>query len=409
MTNILGINLSEITALGAQEKIKKLLAEPGQAHVVTPNPEIILEALHDEEFFYILNKAQLSLADGVGLKLAGWLMRHNIARVTGSDLSVKLLAYAAEAGIKTAILNWQDGLSSAEEIKMALDKRFPGLKILIVNVSREPGLETGLIKKINDFAPQLLFSALGFPYQEKVIYHNLKQLPSVRVALGVGGTFDFLTGRAKRAPRFVRQLGLEWLWRLLKQPRRYRRIFRATFVFLGRVFKAKFISRFRYRPNVACFLYKKTPVGPQVLLVQREDEDNHWQLPHGGTDGEGLETAGRRELREETGATNLRTVATFKNVYRYKFSGLLSKKAYRQSRELSPGSHDVKRFKFDYKGQSQGLYIAEFLGLDSEIKINFWDHTAWKWVPAGKLVESVHPVRQVAVQKFLDKFLSLNI
>ncbi|MFA5754406.1 MAG: WecB/TagA/CpsF family glycosyltransferase, partial [Patescibacteria group bacterium] len=197
MADILGINLSEITAKEALKKIVGFLAGPGQHYIVTPNPEIILEARRDKEFFNILNKADLALADGFGLQIAGRLTGQHLARVTGSDLTVELLTMAAREGIKTAILNWRGGLSTAEEIQSVLEKKFSDLKFITLDVERTPLLTTETISRINDFQPALLFSALGFPYQEKIIFHNLNRLPSVRVALGVGGSFDFLTGRAK--------------------------------------------------------------------------------------------------------------------------------------------------------------------------------------------------------------------
>jgi len=408
MVNILGINLSKINATTAREKIKKFLNEPGQHYVVTPNPEIILASHQDEEFFYILNKADLSLADGFGLKIAGLLTGDYVSRVTGSDLTIELLKLAAQEGIKTLILNWREGLSTAQEISTALITKFSGLNLLVLDISRETILNPETVQKINDFSPILMFSALGFPAQEKVIYHNLKKLPSVRVALGVGGSFDFLTGKAKRAPRVFRQLGLEWLWRLIKQPNRHQRIFKATFVFLIKLIYAKTIGRFCYRANVVGLLYKNTPSGKQILIVEREDTKDHWQLPQGGTDGEDVETAGRRELREEIGTDKIKTKAVLKNIHRYTFASLTGKKSHQPNNELKPIRTNSVH-KTNYKGQKQSLYIAEFLGQDSDIKINFWDHRAWKWVPTEKLVESVHPARQKGAKIFLEKLQSLNL
>ncbi len=403
MPNILGINLSPDKPIEARKKIVNWLESKGSKFVVTPNPEIILASHQDEEFFYILNKADLSLPDGIGLKIAARIFGSNLARITGSDTTNFLLQVANEKKYKILILNWKDGLSSATKIQQALKNKFPNLTFLVLDISRELKLSSEIIQQINNFSPVLLFCTLGFPYQEKLIYHNLSTLPTVRVAMGVGGTFDFLSGQARRAPLFLRYLGLEWFWRLLIQPQRYKRIFQATFSFLVKVLKAKFINRFRYRPNVVCFLYKNTDLGPQVLIVEREDDPNHWQLPQGGTDHEDLIMAGKRELREETGVVSIEEKAIFKNVHRYKFLGKLAKKSYRIN-----DAYESKKYKYDYCGQKQSLFIAKFIGSDEEIKINFWDHTAWKWVPAENLVSSVHSVRQAGAQKFLDKFLSLQ-
>ncbi len=407
MANILGIKFSELSAPEVLQKIESFLQGDKQHYAVTPNPEIILSAHNDEEFFYILNKADLSLADGFGLKVASKLLSSKIERVTGADTAFALLEYAAQNNVKVAVINWEEGLSAKEEILQAATKKFPGLNIAVFNAPRNIKLADSLIADINSFSPQLLFCGLGFPFQEKVIYHNLKKLPSIKVALGIGGTFDFLTGKAKRAPSLWQYLGLEWLWRLIIQPKRYKRIFRATFIFLIKIIRARFINRLRYRPNVACWLYRDTPTGKEVLIVEREDSPGHWQLPQGGTDGEDIETAGKRELMEEINTTSLETKAVFKNIHRYDFEGALRKKILEESGQSE--SFEIKKYKFDFKGQIQSLYIARFTGDESEIEIKFWDHVAWKFVPVEKLLETLHPIRKEGAKKFLDKFLSLNL
>lgn len=106
------------------------------------------------------------------------------------------------------------------------------------DIGREVGQDLSDLAK---FKPDILFCTLGAPYQEKFIYHNLKNLPSVKVVIGVGGAFDFLTGKIKRAPKIMRWMCLEWLWRLKKQPRRARRIYQAVIVFPWEFIKWRFI------------------------------------------------------------------------------------------------------------------------------------------------------------------------
>ena len=268
MVNILGINLSGLNRSEVLKKITDFLNSDIPHYVVTPNPEIILAANKDEELFYILNEADLSLADGFGLKIAGWLYGINIPRVTGADTTVELLKMAAEKGSRVMILNWENGLSQPAEIKTALEKKFPGLIFTVLNISRDIFLSDENTEKINQFAPKILFNTLGSPYQEKLMYHNIKKLPSVRVALGIGGSFDFITGKAKRAPKIFRFLGLEWFWRLLisffghNPKKRIKRIYQATFVFIGKILKGRFFYPFFYRQNVACFLYRKKRLVP---------------------------------------------------------------------------------------------------------------------------------------------------
>lgn len=235
MPAILGINLSNGSEEEALKKVSEFLNGNSMHYLVTPNPEIILAAQTDPDFFKILNQADLSLADGFGLKLAGLLTKQKITRITGADFSLKILALAQMRKLKVMIINWENGLSSAREIKAVLQKNYPHLDCLVADVSRDLSLDAGAQVVLNDFAPTIIFTTLGFPYQEKIIFNNLKNWPSVRLAIGVGGTFDFLTGKARRAPRIMRQLGLEWLWRLIRQPRRIVRIYRATFVFMAKI------------------------------------------------------------------------------------------------------------------------------------------------------------------------------
>ena len=109
MANILGIKLSELNREAALEKADEFLNSNKNHFIVTPNPEIILAAHDDEEFFHILNQADLSLADGMGLKIAGLLMQERIYRLTGADFTLDLLNLAAKKNYKTLILNWSQG------------------------------------------------------------------------------------------------------------------------------------------------------------------------------------------------------------------------------------------------------------------------------------------------------------
>lgn len=403
MVNILGINLSALSPENALKKISGFLNDGGQHYIVTPNPEIILASHQDEELFYILNHASLSLADGFGIKLAGLITGHNIPRQTGADLSLDLLSLAKEQKLKIVVLNWKNGLSNQEEIKSSLDKRYPGLESLVLDCERATGVDQAILEKIRAFSPVILFNTFGSPLQEKFIYHNLNKMPSVKIAIGIGGAFDFITGKIKRAPKIFRNLGLEWLWRLFKQPKgtrrkqRIKRVFRATVIFSLVLLRSR-LNHLFYRKNVACFLYKDTPEGRKVLIVEREDDPGHWQLPQGGTDGEPLEKAGAREMSEELNTDKFLMKATFKNLHRYLFPPVS---------EQSPLSLS-RRFIFDYKGQKQGLFVAEFTGRDEDIKINFWDHRNWRWVDIDNLVDSIHPNRRAAAQIFLDKLQTLN-
>ncbi|MFA5248383.1 MAG: WecB/TagA/CpsF family glycosyltransferase [Patescibacteria group bacterium] len=399
---ILGVNIDNTTKQAVLEKISDFLKVDNKksSYIVTPNPEIILEAQKDEELFYILNQADLSLPDGIGVKFAGWLSGVNFKRISGADITADILALAEKAGRRIGVLIWNGGWSHKKEVEKALKEKYPNLNFVVEEIGREENIS--LKTNFLEFNPEIIFVGLGFPWQEKFIYHQLKNIPSAKIALGIGGTFDYLTGRKKRAPHFIRTIGLEWLWRLVTQPKnvgpsRVSRIRNAVVVFTAKFIKNKFINRFFYRPNIACLLYKKESVDNKtfqykILLAERKGWPGHWQLPQGGIDGENPMAAGERELREELNTKKFVAKRIFPNIFRYEFP------------KLKTIPDENSRRYSGYKGQRQSLFIAEFTGNNEDIKVNFWDHSAWKWVETEQLIASVHPIRKRTTQRFLKKF-----
>lgn len=256
--NILGIKINNSTKKEVLEEIEKMLISEKQHYLVTPNPEIILAAIeHNEDYFYILNKADISLPDGIGLKIAGWFMGINLQRITGADLIKDILKLAEKQKIKIAILNKKDGLSNAKEIITVLIKKYPKLKLIVQDIDEQIIIKEEIITRINEFQSKIIFCTFGAPLQEKIIFHNLANLPTVKIGMGIGGAFDFLTNKIKRASKLFRLIGLEWLWRLIKQPHRWKRIYNAVIIFPIKFFLWYFILPFFHRSNVACLLYKK--------------------------------------------------------------------------------------------------------------------------------------------------------
>jgi N-acetylglucosaminyldiphosphoundecaprenol N-acetyl-beta-D-mannosaminyltransferase len=393
--NIFGINVSLLKHLEIEEKIKIALTNREKIFISTPNPEIILSSDNDEELFYILNKSDLAVADGIGLKMAAWLMGSNLHRWPGSVMTNWLLDYAQQKGYKVALLNLKGGLSTEEEIREAVVKKYPKLKFIVEPIDKEWSLP--YYQSLNIFSPDIVLVGIGSPYQEKFIYHRILNLPFVKVAMGVGGTLDYLSGKVKPAPKLMVKFGLEWLWRLINifsytsTRKRLFRISRAIFVFPVKFLKWLVINPLTYRKNVACFLYKNNGKGQMVLVLERADEAGHYQLPQGGLDGQSLLSGGTRELQEEIGTHKFTPQKTYPNLYKYQF--------------IKNGNRGFR----NYKGQSQGLMIAKFIGGDNDIKINYWEFRSWKWVPVEAFVESVHPLRREAAHKFYEKFKQLDL
>lgn len=229
---ILGIKASNVTKNEAVEMCHGFLFDGSQHIIATPNPEMAVLALKDVEFASIFDKADLCLPDGVGLMLAGKLFGTPLKeRIAGSDFVLSLAEMAEKEGKSVYLLGAGEGV--AKKAGEKLKEKYLNLKI--------SGVESGgdvsdlniqdILNKINSVAPEILFVAFGQIKQEKWIVENLSKIPSVKIAIGIGGALDFIARNAKRAPKFIQKIGLEWLWRLILEPWRVKRIWNATAVF----------------------------------------------------------------------------------------------------------------------------------------------------------------------------------
>jgi N-acetylglucosaminyldiphosphoundecaprenol N-acetyl-beta-D-mannosaminyltransferase len=240
---VLGVNISTVSKAEAIKAASDFLNQQARLHTIfTPNPEMLVKARKDAIFREVLNAADLSLCDGFGLYLA---CRGVCERITGVDFMLNLCELAQNRGERIFLLG-----SGSEEVlektKKALLENFPRLQVVGMN----PGPKLAenshgdlhviedennrLIDEVKAANPSIIFVAFGMGKQEKWIAQYAPKVPSLRLAMGVGGAFDFVSGNIPRAPRLLRNFGLEWLYRLVKQPERIGRIFNATarFVFL---------------------------------------------------------------------------------------------------------------------------------------------------------------------------------
>lgn len=231
----LGVKVDEVNKEQALQKVTEFLVS-GQHKIFTPNPEFVVKAQKDEYFKQVLNFGDLNLCDGKGLELFT-----KIQRITGVDFMLEVCRLAAEQGRGVYLL----GSGSDEAVKKTaeeLQEKFPSLRIAgydkgpVINESSQSAVHSSqpnnsTIEQINRSGAEVLFVAFGMGKQEKWIYENLSKMPNVKIAMGVGGSFDFISGKVKRAPLFLRRLGLEWLYRLIRQPSRIGRILNATIRF----------------------------------------------------------------------------------------------------------------------------------------------------------------------------------
>lgn len=217
------------------DQADKLNALGKQAMVVTANPEILLYAKKHPDYWNVLRQADFRLVDSFGLQLAGKLRGAKPSRLAGVDLAWKLCGTAQDRGWKIGLIGGQPGI--ADKAAWNLRRSFPQLQIMAeqgggINpdgTDDETGAEARY--RLTHFAPDVMFVAFGHPRQEAWIARHLNDMPSVKIAIGVGGTVDFWAEARRRAPNWMRKIGMEWLYRLIREPRRWKRILDAVIIF----------------------------------------------------------------------------------------------------------------------------------------------------------------------------------
>lgn len=257
--NILGVRIDNLIKKQVIQGVYNFLRSDTSHTLFTPNPEMLVAAHRHSLFRETLNKSDLNICDGFGIQL---LTRGAVQRMPGVDLMLDICRLAQEGGQSVFLLG-SGSDQVLEKTKKELLRQFPRLNIVgmhggvfIEIVTKPPSVQNKekiitnyelpiisslieyakdendqLLDDIISVAPDILFVAFGHIKQEVWIVQNLTQLPSVRLAMGVGGSFDFVGGSVARAPRLFRSIGLEWLWRLLTQPKRFWRIVDAVIVF----------------------------------------------------------------------------------------------------------------------------------------------------------------------------------
>lgn len=265
MPKILDVRIDNVTLKEATETVLQWAQSTDQHYVTTPNPEILLEAQKNKKFLKILNCADLNIPDGTGIlwaakyqkiaangrfRLLKWLsslatilpfpkyIRTVLReRVTGADLTTNICREAPKNTVRIFLLGAKEGV--AKKVGKILKKKYPNIQIVgTYSGSAKKSQEREIRNKINTTDANMLFVAFGAPKQELWIARNLKKLKLIKTAIGVGGAFDFIAGARHRAPEWMRNFGLEWLYRLFQQPLRIVRIYRATIKFPIKILKS---------------------------------------------------------------------------------------------------------------------------------------------------------------------------
>lgn len=221
--DVLGIEFDNTDILEAVERAIRLMEERRHAYVVTPNPEIILESQKNEKLASAVKSADMVLPDGVGVIYASHILGTPIKnRIPGIDFASALMARISENGRKVFLLGAKPGVAELAGERLA--DRYPGLVICGVNDGYFEEEDTEfIIEKINSASPDLVLVCLGSPKQE-IWMKNNAELLDVGLLIGLGGALDVYAGVVERAPRKWRSMGLEWLYRLIREPKRIKRM-----------------------------------------------------------------------------------------------------------------------------------------------------------------------------------------
>jgi N-acetylglucosaminyldiphosphoundecaprenol N-acetyl-beta-D-mannosaminyltransferase len=235
---ILNVRIDNVTEDEAITQITRFVEAGGPHQIVTINPEFVIEAGRNPAFARVLAAADLATPDGFGLMLVARMRGSPLReRVTGVALTKRIAAEATRHRWRLFLLGAAPGV--AERAANMLQETNPGLIIAgCYSGSPRPEDESGIRARLADAKADILLVAYGHPKQDLWIARN-QPLLRIPVAIGVGGTFDYLAGIAPLAPLWMRRMGIEWLYRLIRQPQRWRRIIDAVPLFLWKALREK--------------------------------------------------------------------------------------------------------------------------------------------------------------------------
>ena len=238
--DILGVVIDNIDKKALHDMVRTNLKLKKKTVIFTPNPEIALLASNDDNLKNVLSQADICIADGTGLIMASHLIGAPLPeRLAGIELGEFVLEYASKNHLSVFLLGGEIGV--AEEAKKQLEAKYKGLHICgthhgFFDVNGEENNE--MIRQINAATPDIIFVCMGFPRQEKWICENKAKIPSLLLSIGLGGSLDVWSGKIQRAPALLRSLSLEWLWRMIKEPKRIKILYEIP-LFFGKVMAQK--------------------------------------------------------------------------------------------------------------------------------------------------------------------------
>ena len=228
-TDILGVEFDKLTAEESVARGEALLKEAKGAYVVTPNPELVFESRKNAAFSKALSEADIVLPDGIGVVYASKILGHKgFVRLPGIEFGSSMLQIAAREGYGVYLLGAKPGV--AEKAGENLKAQYPGL---IISGAADGYFkpEDPVAERIKESGAKLVFVCLGFPKQELWIAQN-RHKTGAALHLALGGSLDVYAGNVKRAPEIWCKLGLEWFYRLIKEPQRIKRMWKLPYILI---------------------------------------------------------------------------------------------------------------------------------------------------------------------------------
>ncbi len=429
--DVAGLKVDSITKQGLLKYITDRVQSGEKTFVTTPYSEFLYRGLLDPKIIEILNRSDFAVPDGIGvfwarkfldipltaksyygkILQAFWQVKYTLAsiifypkfiksafaeKISGSDLIWDLLKLAFKNNQSIYLLGGFNDTPQivAKKISSLFRGREKGMivqKEIVAGFSNKEPQDPTIIEDIKKSGADFLFVALGPIKQEQWIVDHINELPC-KLYIGLGGTFDYIAGKRPSPPSIIRSIGLEWLWRLVTQPHRAKRIWQATFGLITALIRYKVFSSLSFRENVVSIVlnYKN-----EVLIAKREkyaswfrtigenNEDkfsNYWQFSQGGVDeGENFQQTATRELKEELGIEKVEYIKTSEKIYSYNWNN---------------GVRPLLGNYFKFKGQRQHIVYFKFLGNDSEIKPDQEEFTEYQWAPLISLDRLVHEERR---------------
>jgi len=400
---ILGVRIDNINKNELEQKLTDFLNSTEYNWIATINPEILVYAHNQPLYICNLNQSNLNLIDGAGLQYVSWLKffgQTQIYRYPGVDLIDVIVKSAWEKKLKILFFGSREKINNQATAQIAakfFQKKYHNIKIDIEQ-GGEIELENnkikfnhGLITKLQNINPDVMIIALNNPRQEFFIQQLKQYLPQTKLSIGIGGGFNMIAGLLPRAPKIMRQLGLEWLWRLILEPKRIKRIWQAVIIFPTLVIGRVFFKHYRRNVSIAVINNKG-----EFLLCERSDGDQHWQFPQGGIE-QNMTAIDMvyKELEEEVGINTKQIAQLYQcpQINKYTWS-----KEYLN-----------KNFRNGYNGQKQNIFIAKFIGHNDDIVIDHKEFKNYKWVSLDNIEQEIHQVRLKGLHIVLKNLKNINI